>query len=121
MSLVELQNKLLQEREKILKELKDEWARKEISEKLELARQELEEVNELVEKVKANAEKNLNAGEPTRNAKVKGLRKRANPEFKRLGIEVPVGQRPGNSLEALGTKIKKNRKSRKASRNSKRV
>ena len=121
MSLLELQQKILEERKKIEEELQDEWAREEIGEKLEAARKELEKVNEIVEQVKANAEKNLNGNKNRllKSRKVKGLRKRVNPEFARLGIPVPVGQRPGNTLAPLGNKIKKNRKSRKRSRSNK--
>lgn len=111
MSLLALQAELLKEKAKILEELQEEWARKEVAEKLEAAHAELLEVNEIVQQVLQNAEKPNNKHKK-KTAKA-SIRKRANPEFARLEIPVPAGQRPGNALVRLGTKPKQDRKSRR--------
>ena len=111
-SLFELQQEILEKRAKILQNIDDERVRGEIADKLDTIRDELERVNELLEEVHASS----NTPTPKKSKKTsrKTIRKRVNPEFARLGIPVPVGQRPGDELVKLGNKIKKNRKTRKS-------
>ena len=111
-SLYELQQEIFQKRAKILQNIEDESVRDEIASKLNTIRNEMQRVNELLEEV-YNSSTSNSPPSAKKSRSRKTLRKRANPEFKSLGIPIPIGQRPGDELVKLGNKIKKNRKSRK--------
>lgn len=112
MSLLELQRKILEERAKILQELDDEWAAKEIAEKLAGIHLELKEVNKDLQNaaLRNRLTRRRLRTSPSRvnRKKTRKVRKRVNPEFARLGIPVPPTQQVGEEMVNLGNKVKKN-------------
>jgi hypothetical protein len=119
MSLRKLQQKVLAERAKILEEIDDEYARKEIGEKLNSIYEELKEVNAKLSNIhrrNANVMTVANSNSrPTSRAPapLPPVRQRVHPELKALGIHPSASQRPGAYRVPLGTKIKKDRRTRR--------
>lgn len=91
--------------------IEDEIKQKEIQSKLNTIYKDYKELNSILQSLPAkNAAKKKTANRGKSQASV---RQRENPEFRRLGIPVPVGQRPGNERAPLGTKIKQDRRTRR--------
>jgi hypothetical protein len=94
-------------------QIEDEEIRKEIQAKLNAIRKNYEELHSILSTLKPDAGSNRNHGAnhiSLSKTKKHNVRVRVNPELRALGIEPPVGQRPGNERVPLGTKIKKDRR-----------
>jgi hypothetical protein len=101
-----VQKLYMKARQLIEQDLEDNSTRKNIQEKLNAMYRNYQELDKILKHTasKNNTPKTLNK---TRKSQ---LRKRVNPEFGRLGIPIPVGQRPGDEVVELGVKIKKDRR-----------
>ena len=113
MNLTTLQLDLLAERERLMEEFKDEIAREEIANQLDEAYEKLKDLHNKLDTLRRNAEDEKAARPSLPSTRQRTIRKRPNPEFARLGIPIPAGQRPGNTLYPVGTKPKRNRRTRK--------
>lgn len=98
--------------------IEDELERKEIQSKLNAIHKEYKELNSILRSLHPPKKNNVVEKKAKHGKSTATLRKRANPEFGRLGISVPSGQRPGNERVPLGTKIKQERRTRRTRRDS---